>query len=72
MSTKKPKPPVVVDRNQRYSLAEAAATLRQSLAQLYRDMAAEPPRLNVVREGRRTYVRGDELIRRATGESAAS
>jgi hypothetical protein len=61
---KKLPPPAVVDTNQRYSLPEACAVLRQSPAQIYRDIAAD--RLHVIREGRRTYVHGSELVRRAS------
>lgn len=63
MSTGKTQPPVTVDPNQRYVIAEACAILRQSKAGLYKDIAAG--RLSVIREGARTYVHGSELIRRS-------
>jgi hypothetical protein len=70
----KPKKPLVVERppvvdsNQRYSLPESFAILRQSPAQGYRDIAAG--KLTVFREGRRTYVHGSTLIARARAPHA--
>jgi hypothetical protein len=56
-------PPVVVDGQQRYAIPEAAALLRQSRAKLYEDIAAD--RIHVIKDGRRTYVHGSEIIRRS-------
>ena len=56
-------PPTVIDPNQRYSLREAAAILRMGLPTLYRRMADS--RINVIRDGGRTYVHGTELIRQS-------
>jgi hypothetical protein len=55
--------PGFVDPNQRFSLTEAAALLRQSESQTYVDMKAG--NLRVIREGRRTYVPGTEIVRRS-------
>jgi hypothetical protein len=64
MSAKKPATiPAIIDLNQRYSLAEAVALLRQSPAKTYNDIKAGT--LRVIREGRRTYVPGSELVRRS-------
>lgn len=57
-------PPATIDSNMRYSLAETCAILRQSPAKTYTDIAAG--NLKVIRDGRRTYVPGSELIRRST------
>ena len=57
-------PPAVVDPNQRYSLPESFAILRYSPAQGYKEIASGT--LRVLREGRRTYVHGTELVRRAS------
>lgn len=59
----KPTPPTSIDPTQRYSLAEASAILRQSTGKTFQDM--REGRLAVIREGRRTYVHGSELIRRS-------
>jgi len=56
-------PPAVIDPNQRYSLREAFAALRISDITGYRDMRAG--KLRVIKEGRRSFVHGSELIRRA-------
>lgn len=62
-------PPLVIDPNSRYSLREAFAALRFSDIQGYRDMKAG--KLAVIREGRRTYIHGSELIRRAAAGVAS-
>jgi hypothetical protein len=59
-----PQPPIQIDPNQRYSLAETWATLRQSPAKTYVDI--RHGKIKVIREGRRTYVPGSELIRLST------
>ena len=58
-----PAPPSIIDANQRYSLPEAAATLRLSLPTLYRRMADGA--IAVIRDGGRTFVHGTELIRQS-------
>jgi hypothetical protein len=61
-------PPAVVDSHQRYSIPEAAAILRQSRAQTYKDIARDPRdvrTLRVYKEGARTFIHGSELIRRS-------
>lgn len=60
---KRVSPPATVDANQRYDLAEVNAILRQSPAKTFADMRAGT--LRVIREGRRTFVPGSELIRRS-------
>lgn len=57
-------PPGVVDPNQRYTVPESSATLRQSVAKTYLDI--KNGRLRVIKDGTRTYVPGVELIRRST------
>lgn len=53
----------VIDPNQRYSLAEMHATLSQSHAKTFQDIKLG--RLKSMRDGRRRYLLGSELIRRA-------
>ena len=55
--------PAVIDPNQRYSLAETHAALGQSHAKTFQDIKRGT--LQTVRDGRRRYVLGSELIRRA-------
>jgi hypothetical protein len=55
--------PAVIDPNQRWTLAEANAILRQSPAKTFADIKAG--KLRVIKDGRRTYVPGSELIRRS-------
>lgn len=52
------------DERQRYTLEEAVAYLRQSRSKLYCDIAAG--RVTVIKDGRRTYIPGAEIIRRST------
>ncbi len=63
MPTKKALIPAQIDPNQRYSLAETCAILRQSPAKTFEDIRAGT--LRVFKEGKRTYVSGAELIRRS-------
>lgn len=65
-AVQKPKlaPPVTVDANQRYSIYESCATLRVCRAQIYRDI--RNGMLRTIREGKRQFVPGSELIRRST------
>ena len=53
-----------LDANQRYSVTEANALLRQSRAKTYLDIASGA--LHVIKDGRRTYVPGSEIIRRSS------
>jgi hypothetical protein len=53
--------PALIDPNQRYSLAESFALLRVSPAKGFADIKAG--KLRVIRDGRRTYAPGSELIR---------
>lgn len=50
-----------LDLNQRYSVEEAAAYLRQSRAKTFADISAG--RLNSITDGRRRYVPGKEIAR---------
>lgn len=53
-----------VDPVQRYGVPESAAFLRQSEARTWLDIKEN--KLKVIREGKRTFVPGSELIRRST------
>jgi hypothetical protein len=55
--------PTIIDPNQRYSLAEAHAALGQSHAKTFQDIKRGI--LQTIRDGRRRYVLGSELIRRS-------
>ena len=55
--------PAVIDPNQRYFLAETHAALGQSHAKTFEDIKLG--RLKTIKDGRRRYVLGSELIRRA-------
>jgi hypothetical protein len=55
--------PAVIDPNQRYSLAETHAALSQPQAKTFQDVKLG--RLKTINDGRRRYVLGSELIRRA-------
>lgn len=56
--------PPLVDPNQRYTIKEANAILRQSHAKTYCDI--KNGLLRVIKDGTRTYVPGTEIIRRST------
>jgi hypothetical protein len=56
--------PLIVDANQRYPLGEAVALLRQSMSKTYNDI--EKGALKVIRDGKRVYIPGTEIIRRST------
>lgn len=60
-------PPVVIDGNQRYNVEEAIATLRSSRRTFYEDVAAG--RIKLIKDRSRSYVLGDELIRRSRDAS---
>jgi excisionase family DNA binding protein len=62
-----------VDSGQRYSPEEAADYLRSSRWSVFKDL--KEGRLRAIREGRRTFIPGTEIIRRSTlptSESAAA
>jgi hypothetical protein len=62
-----------VDAGQRYSVEETALYLRSSRWSVFMDL--REGRLRAIREGRRTYIPGSEIIRRSTlpaSESAAA
>jgi hypothetical protein len=54
--------PAVIDPNQRYTLAETHAVLGQSHVKTFRDIKRGV--LQTIKDGRRRYVLGSELIRR--------
>ncbi len=56
-------PPLWVDSNQRYPIPVANALLSQSNSKTYEDIAAG--RLKVIKDGRRSYIHGSEIIRRS-------
>jgi hypothetical protein len=56
-------PPLWVDPNQRYPIPVANALLGQSNSKTYEDIAAG--RLKVIKDGRRSYIHGSEIIRRS-------
>lgn len=56
-------PPLTVDANQDYSVAEAAAIRRECRAQIYKAIKAGT--LITFKRGKRRLVNGAELIRRA-------
>jgi hypothetical protein len=64
MATVAKRAPAIIDINQRYSLAEANAVLRQSPAKTFNDIKGG--RIRVLRDGKRTYIPGSELIRLST------
>lgn len=59
----------ILDPNQRYTLVEACQLLRQSRAKTYKDIAEG--NLVVIKDGRRAYIPGSELVRRSTLALAA-
>ena len=65
MASKRTVAPVaIIDPNQRYSLQEANLALRQSPAKTFRDI--KQGKLQVIRDGARTFVPGSEIIRLST------
>jgi hypothetical protein len=56
-------PPAVIDPCQRYELAEVHAALRQSHTKTFKDI--REGRLATIRDGRRRYVLGAEILRRS-------
>ena len=66
----KPRPILApLDIQQRYTVAESALYLRSSSWSVFRDI--REGRLNVIREGQRTYIPGSELARRSRIEQPA-
>lgn len=57
-----PLPPV--DPNRRYPLDQGCVYLAQSRAKTYNDIAAGL--LKVIKDGKRVYIPGSEIIRRST------
>lgn len=55
--------PAIIDPNQRYTMAEVHAALGQSHSKTFQDI--KRGRLKTIQDGRRRYVLGSELIRRA-------
>lgn len=62
MSRNLPLPPL--DLNQRYTIEETNAYLRQSRAKTYTDIAAG--KLPVIKDGKRTYVPGTAIAARSS------
>ena len=52
-----------LDPNQRYSVEECNAYLRQSRAKTWRDV--KEGKLPVIRDGRRTYIPGSAILERS-------
>ena len=59
-----------LDPNQRYTIEEANAYLRQSRATTYAQIKSG--RLLTIKQGRRTYVPGSELVRHSQIPSTAA
>jgi Helix-turn-helix domain len=53
-----------LDPLQRYTVPEASELLRQCRAKTYQDIQAG--RIQIIKDGKRTYVPGSEIIRRST------
>ncbi len=62
-----PLPPL--DARQRYSVDEGIVYLRESRSRLYEKIASGE--LKIIKDGRRTYVPGSELIRLSRLNSAS-
>jgi hypothetical protein len=63
-----PLPPL--DLNQRYTVIEASAYLRQSRAKTYIDISEG--KLPVIKDGKRTYIPGRAIAARSGVEAAAA
>jgi len=63
-------PPPPLDLNQRYSIPEANAYLRQSRAKTYQDI--KDGKLAVIKDGKRTYISGRATAARFTEEGGAA
>lgn len=59
-----------IDPQQRYSIAEGIAYLRSSRKTFYDDVKAG--RIKLIKDGRRSYVHGTELVRRSALPRAAA
>jgi hypothetical protein len=57
-------PPPIIDPQQRYTVPETNAVLRQSNARTYQQIKAGD--LRIIKDGGRTYVPGSELVRKST------
>ncbi len=55
------KPLPLLDTRQRYSIDEGIAYLRESRSRMYQKIASGE--VKVIKDGRRTYIPGTELIR---------
>ncbi len=66
---KLPTPLSPLDARQRYSVDEGIAYLRESRSRLYEKIASGE--LKIIKDGRRTYVPGSELIRLSRLNSAS-
>jgi hypothetical protein len=53
-----------IDPNRRYPIEQANQYLAQSRAKTYNDIAAGS--LKVIKDGKRVYIPGSEIIRRST------
>ena len=56
--------PAIIDANQRYTIPEASAILRQCHVKTYRQISEGT--LQPIRDDGRVYIPGSELIRRST------
>jgi predicted ribosome-associated RNA-binding protein Tma20 len=59
----------LLDERQRYTVPEASALLRQSVAKTYVDISRGA--LSVIKDGARTYIPGTEIVRRSRYGSVA-
>jgi hypothetical protein len=57
-----------LDSQQRYSISEASALLRQCRAKTYKDIAAG--RIEAFKDGSRTYITGRSIIARSAPPEA--
>jgi hypothetical protein len=62
-------PPGAIDIYRRYSVHDTNVLLSQSNSKTYEDIAAG--RLKVIKDGKRTYIPGSEIVRRSTIVAAA-
>jgi hypothetical protein len=63
-------PPGLIDANRRYSIKVVNELLSQSNSKTYEDIAEG--RLKIIKDGKRTYIPGSEIIRRSTLVAAAA
>jgi hypothetical protein len=61
--------PGPIDTNRRYPIKVANELLSQSNSKTYEDIAAG--RLKIIKDGKRTYIPGSEIVRRSTVVAAA-